>query len=594
MNRTWLIVGTVLAALVAFFLWLPEPSAPPPAKWPAQAGNSFLLRGVRVFDGERFLERQDVLVRDGRIAAVSPKTPVPNGIPEFAAAGHTLLPALIDAHTHNFATSRADALRFGVGTQIDLFTVQTTLAAARTQRESLDRVDEADMWSAGTLVTAPGGHGTQFGMPIPTLASSADADAFVAARIAEGSDFIKLVLESGAAWHGGTPTLDAATLGAAIAAAKTRGKLAVVHAGSHDEARLAIESGADGLVHSFGDRVADDGLIRLAAERGVFVVPTLVIFESVAGKTPGAADDASLRPWLSPAQVDSLRRTFPAGGSDRGRVIDNALATTRRMVEAGIPILAGSDAPNPGTAHGLSLHRELELLVLAGLTPAQALASATRLPAQAFGIADRGRVADGQRADLLLVEGHPGEDIRATRAIAAIWKNGYLVPRPRQDATAPAAGSLADGVLGRFDDGADGWTATTDNMAGGSSEVTVSATGGALVLDAKVESGAFWPWAGAIRMLGSQPMEPVSIAAFTELALRLRVDGGAHVLFFSGTETGGAPALVAIDATGDWQDILIRLADVPGFDAERARAIAVVAGPAPGAARIEIDSAVLR
>lgn len=94
-----------------------------------------------------------------------------------------------------------------------------------------------------------------------------------------------------------------------------------------------------------------------------------------------------------------------------------------------MPILAGTDAPNPGTAHGATLHRELELLVRAGLSPLAALQAATSLPAAAFALRDRGRIAPGLRADLVLVDGDPTHDVLATRAIVAIWKLGQRVNR---------------------------------------------------------------------------------------------------------------------------------------------------------------------
>jgi imidazolonepropionase-like amidohydrolase len=98
---------------------------------------------------------------------------------------------------------------------------------------------------------------------------------------------------------------------------------------------------------------------------------------------------------------------------------------------AGAPILAGSDVPNPGTAQGASLHQELELLVEAGLTPIEALASATSAPARAYHVPDRGRIAPGLRADLLLVAGHPDENILATRNIVAVYKHGIENKRRR-------------------------------------------------------------------------------------------------------------------------------------------------------------------
>jgi imidazolonepropionase-like amidohydrolase len=109
--------------------------------------------------------------------------------------------------------------------------------------------------------------------------------------------------------------------------------------------------------------------------------------------------------------------------------VSNAVESTRRLHAAGVPILAGTDAPNPGTAHGPSIHGEMALLVRAGMTPLEALRSATSRPADAFGLADRGRVRPGSRADLVLVDGDPARDITATRRISRIWKNGYPVDR---------------------------------------------------------------------------------------------------------------------------------------------------------------------
>jgi len=103
--------------------------------------------------------------------------------------------------------------------------------------------------------------------------------------------------------------------------------------------------------------------------------------------------------------------------------------TVRLLHEEGVTILAGSDCPNTGTAQGASLHRELELLVEAGLTPIEALRGATSATAEAFHLKDRGRLEPGRRADLLLVRGDPTRDIVATRDIVRIWKEGLAVDR---------------------------------------------------------------------------------------------------------------------------------------------------------------------
>jgi imidazolonepropionase-like amidohydrolase len=109
--------------------------------------------------------------------------------------------------------------------------------------------------------------------------------------------------------------------------------------------------------------------------------------------------------------------------------LNHARAAVAALVAAGVPILAGTDAGNPGTAHGASLHRELELLVSAGMTPVQALRAATSVPARVFSLRDRGRIAPGFRADLVLVAGEPDRDILATRRIVGVWRNGAAVAR---------------------------------------------------------------------------------------------------------------------------------------------------------------------
>ncbi len=591
MNRKFIGLLVAVIALVVFFFLLPEPEAPEPDAWPVVDGNTFVLRGVRVFDGERVHEKADVLVTDGVVSALSGKVPVPDGVPELAAAGHTLIPAMLDAHTHNFGASREEALRFGVGTQVDMFTSHTSLAAARTERDAVERSQQADMWSAGTMVTAPGGHGTQYGMAIPTLDSPTDAAAFIAERVAEGSDFIKLTVEGGSRWSNGLPTLDAETLTAAIAAAHAHGKLAVVHAGTVEEATLAVDAGADGLVHVFRGEMPP-ALLESLVENDVFVIPTLSVMESLAGRPHGLVDDARLRPFIDPAQEDALLLQFPGGG--RAEILPEVMATVNAMHAAGIVLLAGSDAPNPGTAHGVSLHRELELLVEAGLTPQAALTAATSRVAAVFDI-PRGRIAKDSRADFVLVAGNPLEDIAASRAITAIWKNGYRVERARFDERA-AQGPLpaAPAELGAFEGGDDGWYATTDSIMGGASSVTLAALDGVLTIDADVKTGAPFPWAGAMRSMVDGGMEPADATAFKTLTLRIRGEGTAQLLFFSGASAQNRPAVLPVQLDGTWQDLALDLSGVAGLDLARLRAVGLTAGPAPGSMRIELDEMVLR
>ena len=108
------------------------------------------------------------------------------------------------------------------------------------------------------------------------------------------------------------------------------------------------------------------------------------------------------------------------------------LDATIALHRAGVPILAGTDAAGVGvlgTAHGISLHGELRLLVQAGLTPLEALRAATSVPARHFGFTDRGRLAPGLQADFLLVEGDPTANIDDTLSIRGIWRRGERLDR---------------------------------------------------------------------------------------------------------------------------------------------------------------------
>ena len=119
----------------------------------------------------------------------------------------------------------------------------------------------------------------------------------------------------------------------------------------------------------------------------------------------------------------------PPGYEDLTADFSNASSSVKNVYQSGIPILAGTDAnavpaPIPHPAFGESMHDELELLVQAGLSTVDALRAATILPAQYFGLWDRGIIAPGRRADLVLLTGNPLDDITATRSIKTVWCGG--------------------------------------------------------------------------------------------------------------------------------------------------------------------------
>jgi imidazolonepropionase-like amidohydrolase len=573
-----------------------------------------LIRDARVFDGARMLGVRDVLIRDGRIAQVAANVSPPPAAQVVDGAGMTLLPGFMDAHTHTFADVLQQALAFGVTTQLEMFSDHRLAARWREEQNAGRANGRTDVFSAGTLVTAPRGHGTQFGLAIPTITSPDSAQAFVDARIAEGSDYIKIVYDDGRAYGLARPTLDGATVKALIDAAHRRGKLVVVHVHSEDFARDAIASGADGLVHIHADSDAPGAFVALAKQHGAFVIPTLTVNMSVVGTAGGAQliDDPRVDSLLTRNDLGLLRQSFPARPGARAKYA-NAALTVKALADAGVPILAGTDAPNPGTTHGASIHSEMEHLVKAGLTPTQALAAATSNVAQAFRLEDRGRIAPGMRADLVLVHGDPTSDITAARAIEAVWKGGVRFDRvayaTRAAATRRAvAGGAAiqAGAISTFDDGTpasrfgQGWVASTDAQAGGKSVADMQIVDGgaeasakAMRLSGTVDGGLPYAWAGAAFIPASVPLQPVDISSATEIAFWARGDGTTYRVMLFAQSRGMMPMTRTFVSTPEWKEHVLPLAAF-GTDGKDVIMLIFAAGPAPGTFEFFVDNVRLR
>jgi imidazolonepropionase-like amidohydrolase len=416
----------------ALMLWVCLPVAASLCQTPA---TPQLIRDVRLFDGEHVLEHRSVLVENGRISQIGGSALKSQSAEVIEGQGRTLLPGLIDAHVHipdHAENASRQALVLGVTTQLDMFSGGERLKQIK-KMEAEDRPDVADVRTAGVGATVPGGHPTQMGGPlIPTITAPEQAQAFVDARIAEGSDYIKIIHDDGSTWNWTNkrvPMLDNETLRALVDAAHRRGKLAVVHVLSEGQARDAISAGADGLAHMFsGDTVGPD-FGQFAANHHVFVVPTLSTIYLDCGKSEGPAllADSRLGPYVSEewrqrmemAKPDITKNHF-CNGTDQG---------IHLLIQARVPLLVGTDAPVPGTTYGASVHGEMALLVHDGLTPLQALAAATSVPARCFHLSDRGWVRPGMRADLVLVQGDPTTNILDTRNIVAVWKRGFRVRR---------------------------------------------------------------------------------------------------------------------------------------------------------------------
>ncbi len=343
------------------------------------------LTNVRVFDGNQLLDPGTVII-DGRAIGTDPA-----GASVIDGDGAVALPGLIDAHIHLSGRQSLQQLAgYGVTTALDMGTWPVSLVESLRGVEGL-----TDIRSPGTSAVAPGSlHSRIPGFPADgQVVDPDDANRYVAERVAEGSDYIKVIVED--------PGFDQPTFDALVGAAHRHGKLSVAHAASFSAIAMALEAEVDVITHSPLDKALDDTAVaRFVAARRISV-PTLTMMEGTVEQSHRPGDDYA-----------------------------QARATVTALYRAGVPILAGTDANDAkgvpaNISHGESLHHELELLVDAGLSPVDALRAATSLPARYFRLPDRGVIKPGRRADLVLVDGDPTDDISATRRIQRIWCAGF-------------------------------------------------------------------------------------------------------------------------------------------------------------------------
>lgn len=426
MMRPYLLTPPLALAFALGMTSLPAVAAP----HDAVCASSFAITDVRVFDGDQVMPTATVIVVGDEIVAVGKDVPVPPGTPVIDGAGSTLMPGMLDSHAH--AWQRADlerAAQFGVTTEFDMWSDLAFVQQMTEEQALTGAPDRADIFSAIHPATVTEGYPYNWTPDViesPTLDSPEQAKKFVKDRLKEGANHLKIMLEDGTLTGPPVPVLSNATILALTSEARKRGMLSMAHVTRQATALDAVSHGVDGLVHMFVDTLATDEFVELAVSRGIFVVGTLNAIEAFITTDGGAAilDDPDLGPYLTELEKQYLLYPGPPSVLTLENVQllqDNVLA----LHDAGVPILAGTDV----ATHGVSIHRDLELLVDAGLEPTEALVAATSAAADAFGLADRGRIAPGLRADLVLVHGDPTTNIKATRAIQKIWKLGVEVER---------------------------------------------------------------------------------------------------------------------------------------------------------------------
>ncbi len=319
-----------------------------------------IILNYPLFDGEKIIENAEVVINDGVITSVSES--------ESVSSEYFLMPGFIDAHTHMKTEEEIKSmLKNGVTATCDV-------AASASLIENSKQF--AIVSSAGMAMVTVNGK------------------AYVNKAIENGAAYIKVLLME--------PNLMLKSVLKDICnTAHENGLKVAVHAVSVKAVQMAVNCGADILIHVPMKEEFPKELAKTIAEKGIVVAPTLVMMK---------AFSESNRNGYEPKHYQ------------------NAENAVRLLHEYGVEILVSTDANDgsfaPFVEHGASIHREMQLLVEAGLTPCEVLAGATSKVAKVFDIKDLGSINSGKRAVLLLIEGRPDKDIKDTSKIKQIWIDG--------------------------------------------------------------------------------------------------------------------------------------------------------------------------
>lgn len=430
--------------------------------------------------GSAPIENAVVVVDSGRIACAGPRDAcdVPGEAFVVDVSGRWILPGLVDAHVHFSQTGWVDGRPDAVDLR-DRYPYESVQARLKADPE---RYFRAYLCSGVTAVFDVGGYPwtwslaargasdplapriavagpllstIDFWLNLPAerqfvfMADENVVREAVRYHAANGTDAIKI-------WYIMPPQPpDTARIASLVRAAAAEARSAdlplIVHATGLWEAKDAIRAGARLLVHSVYDQPVDDEFLSLARESGVIYTPTLTVWEGygdvyrrrpVDSRYPLDCVDPQTREFGRAGAVPADRLpSFVADSAVAARQrarLEYALANARTVFEAGVPVAMGTDAGNPGTFHGPSVYREMELLRQAGLAPMDVLVSSTLVSARALGLdGEIGSLVAGKRADLIVIAEDPLADVHNLAAVEWVMKDGVL--HRRDDLLPPAS-----------------------------------------------------------------------------------------------------------------------------------------------------------
>ncbi len=419
------------------------------------------LRGARVIDGTGGapIDNAVIVMRDGRIVAVGPSaaTAVPPDAQVVDYTGKTIMPGLVSDHSHIgiFIGLKAAPENYNRDAilrqlkQLEAYGITTVMALGLNGplfyelRPELHagRVPGADLFGADQGLGVPGGQPSATAVPIgESRVSRPDtvetARASIREMAARKTDMVKIWLDGAG---GLMPKLKPDIYSVVIDEAHKNGLRVAAHIYDLDDAKAIVRAGVDVIAHGVRDKPVDSEFIDMMKARSVWYISTIVLDYTnyIFADQPPWMREPFLQRALHPAvraQFDDpeyRERTLalPATAKNRAAVATNK-QNLKAVSDAGIGIGFGSDSGVGLRIPGVAEHLELALMVEAGLTPMQAITNATSNAAALLKLDDRGVLASGKLADLVVLDGDPTTDISNSRKIHAVWHRGKQAAGP--------------------------------------------------------------------------------------------------------------------------------------------------------------------
>jgi imidazolonepropionase-like amidohydrolase len=406
--------------------------------------GAVLFEGAQLIagDGRAPTDNSAFVVENGRFVQVGRKgtVPLPQGARRIDLTGKTVMPALIDLHSHlgyyDVKTMINSAQNYTRANLIDHLNRYAYHGIAATLSLGLDRgelpfqlraatgSDTALFHTAGRGIAWPNaGPRADYWRDAPYgVRTEAEARTAVQELAARKVDFVKIWVDDR---EGTVPKLPPALYRAVIDEAHAHKLRVVAHVYYLADGKDLLRAGIDGFAHGIRDLEVDEEFIGLFKARPeVFLIPNLP------DRAPAASDLSFLSETLPSEQIAPMRETSAKGSPARPRLFDVQARSLARLNAAGVRIGFGTDA-GVGSPLGWSAHAELADMVEAGLTPAQALVAATRMSAAILRLDQHGMVANGKSADFIVLDASPLENITNTRRIAAVYLAGREVDRAK-------------------------------------------------------------------------------------------------------------------------------------------------------------------